>query len=68
MASLVGPVEVADLSHAPTEFWEQEKAARTVMRFKVKTPKEPTRNDKVGDYGYGYLITLIGSTYGVRTY
>ena len=31
----------------PTERWDQLKLSRRVMRFKVKTPKEPPPPDKV---------------------
>ena len=43
-------VEVDAMSDSPTDFWNSEKEKRTVMRLKVRTPKEPQKNDKVSEY------------------
>lgn len=40
-------VVVDAMSDSPTNFWNLEKEKRTVMRLKVRTPKEPPKNDKV---------------------
>ena len=40
-------VVVDAMSNSPTDFWNLEKEKRTVMRLKVRTPKEPLKNDKV---------------------
>ena len=43
-------VEVDAMSDSPTDFWNSEKEKRTVMRLKVRTPKEPQKNDKVSEF------------------
>jgi hypothetical protein len=45
--SVVGQVTVDELSASPTAFWDRHKDSRTVMRLKVRTPKEPKKRDKV---------------------
>ena len=47
MAAEEVEVEVDALSDSPTDFWNSEKEKRTVMRLKVRTPKEPQKNDKI---------------------
>lgn len=49
LATEMASVEVVvdAMSNSPTDFWNLEKEKRTVMRLKVRTPKEPKKNDKV---------------------
>ena len=49
LATEMASVEVVvdAMSNSPTDFWNLEKEKRTVMRLKVRTPKEPPKNDKV---------------------
>lgn len=49
LATEMASVEVVvdAMSNSPTDFWNLEKEKRTVMRLKVRTPKEPKKNDKI---------------------
>ena len=50
-------VEVDAMSDSPTDFWNSEKEKRTVMRLKVRTPKEPQKNDKVSEF-FRWLLRI----------
>ena len=50
-------IEVDAMSNSPTDFWNLEREKRTVMRLKVRTPKDAQMNDKV-QLGICYLSHL----------
>ena len=50
-------IEVDAMSNSPTDFWNLEREKRTVMRLKVRTPKDAQINDKV-QIGVCYLSHL----------
>ena len=47
--------KVSIISDQPTETWEALKSTQKVMRFKVKTPKDPPPVDKVMPIQFNYL-------------